>query len=442
MSGVARPIHHMVTVAIIYGLAMLHARWLAPEPYQLLTSSRMGWWGVFAATQLSLAYGLGLPEMAMSRTSAAIRGTAATVAAFAVIGGFQILLATPLLPRSSSGLAGIVLPIWSVLAWNLSRDADAWAATRERVFVVVERSEDLDTLQRDLGQLAERPVTVTGFLSLDEVRGAGTAPVIVDRATEARATMLVVDAASQAHAPVVEQAAELHRNGVRVRTLALFYEERIGKLPISELARVSLLFDVGELHRARYIRAKRVFDVAFALIGAVGLLVLLPTVAVLNRRWNPGPLVFRQTRVGKDGREFVMYKLRTMVPSDGAPARSATWTSENDLRITPLGRWLRRTHLDELPQVVNILRGDLSLVGPRPEQPHYVRGSDRQDRVLRRPAPDPTGPDRLGPGPAGLRGRRGRRVRQAPARLLLPAAPGSGPRCPDRLADRPGRVGR
>ena len=182
----------------------------------------------------------------------------------------------------------------------------------------------------------------------------------------------MLDTASQAETAVVEQAALLHRDGVRVRTLSLFYEQWIGKLPHAELARVSLLFDVGELHRARYVRAKRVVDLLFALVGLVALVPVAAAVVVLNPRLNPGPLIFRQPRVGRDGEVFQIYKLRTMVPTALGASGAGTWTAPDDVRITPLGRLLRRSHLDELPQVLNIVRGDLSLVGPRPEQPHYV----------------------------------------------------------------------
>ncbi|MDH5520218.1 MAG: sugar transferase, partial [Acidimicrobiia bacterium] len=135
-----------------------------------------------------------------------------------------------------------------------------------------------------------------------------------------------------------------------------------------ELARISLLFDIGEVHRLQYVRAKRVVDVAFGLVGSVALLPVIAAVAVLNLGFNRGPLFYSQPRVGQGGREFTILKLRTMAPHDGP----SEWTTEGDTRITPLGSLLRRSHLDELPQVLNILRGDLALVGPRPEQPHYV----------------------------------------------------------------------
>ncbi len=364
----ARPLYQLVTILIVAGAGWLHASRLAPEPYPFLGSAASGWFALFVAIHLVVGYAFGLPELALSRWGAAFRGFVATVASFSVISAFQAVLATPLLPRSASMVIGLVLPIWTVVAWNLSRDARAWAETRDRVVLVADRADDEGSLIKDLADGPESPASLVGFLPLDRVREAGTDPLLLRLVTEADATILVLDAASQAEAGVVEQAAVLHRSGVRIRTLSLFYEQWIGKLPHAELARVSLLFDIGELHRARYVRAKRVVDLVFAIVGLLALGPLLVAVAGLNLRWNRGPIFYRQARVGRHGEVFDIWKLRTMAPTDGP----STWTAVDDNRVTPLGGFLRRTHLDELPQVLNILHGDLSLVGPRPEQPHYV----------------------------------------------------------------------
>lgn len=131
---------------------------------------------------------------------------------------------------------------------------------------------------------------------------------------------------------------------------------------------MSLMFDLGDLHRTTYGRVKRAFDIATAIVGLLGLVVVTPVVAIGNLVANRGPLLYRQERVGWNGRRFRIVKFRTMRP-DGA---GGPWTREDDDRVTHWGRMLRRTHLDELPQVINVLRGDQSIVGPRPEQPMYV----------------------------------------------------------------------
>jgi lipopolysaccharide/colanic/teichoic acid biosynthesis glycosyltransferase len=92
--------------------------------------------------------------------------------------------------------------------------------------------------------------------------------------------------------------------------------------------------------------------------------------ALLVRLTSPGPLFLRQTRVGRGGRPFTLFKLRTMVVD--AEPDGPVWAAPDDPRITPVGRWLRRSRIDELPQVLNIARGEMSLIGPRPERPAFV----------------------------------------------------------------------
>lgn len=137
--------------------------------------------------------------------------------------------------------------------------------------------------------------------------------------------------------------------------------------------------------------AKRALDVAGA---AVGLVLAAPVLAVayaLAARDTGASGVFRQTRVGKDGRPFTIYKLRTM--RAGAPG--TTVTTAADARITPLGRTLRRYKLDELPQLVNVLRGEMSFVGPRPDVPGFADRLEGDDRVVLSIRPGITGPASL-----------------------------------------------
>jgi len=116
---------------------------------------------------------------------------------------------------------------------------------------------------------------------------------------------------------------------------------------------------------------KRIFDLV---VAAAALLLLVPAlvlIAVLIRLDSPGPVFFRQERVGRLGKPFRIHKFRTMVVD--APQRGLALTVGADPRITRSGAWLRRTRLDELPQLIDVLRGDMSLVGPRPEVPRYVQ---------------------------------------------------------------------
>jgi lipopolysaccharide/colanic/teichoic acid biosynthesis glycosyltransferase len=131
-------------------------------------------------------------------------------------------------------------------------------------------------------------------------------------------------------------------------------------------------------------------------VSLLALLVLAPLlVAIALAVWStsPGPVIFRQVRVGLNGRHFRILKFRTMV--DGADRLAANISPEGDPRITPVGRWLRAWYLDELPQLVNVLKGDMSLVGPRPETPEYVALYTPAERRVLSVRPGLAGPSTL-----------------------------------------------
>ncbi|NQY07062.1 MAG: sugar transferase, partial [Flavobacteriaceae bacterium] len=119
-----------------------------------------------------------------------------------------------------------------------------------------------------------------------------------------------------------------------------------------------------------YLVFQRLIDVLFSVIGLLGFTVLIPFVVIGNLFGNKGPLFYAQDRVGKNGINFKIYKLRSMVVD--AEKNGAVWAKKNDARVTKFGRFLRQTRIDELPQFYNILKGDMSMIGPRPERPIFV----------------------------------------------------------------------
>ena len=121
-----------------------------------------------------------------------------------------------------------------------------------------------------------------------------------------------------------------------------------------------------------YLRVKTVLDFIGALILLIVAAPIMAAVAVAIKLTSPGVVFFRQVRTGQNGRDFVLYKFRSM-PEDVEAKTGPTWSGDGDMRATPVGRFLRKFHLDELPQVFNVLRGEMSLVGPRPERPCFVR---------------------------------------------------------------------
>lgn len=139
--------------------------------------------------------------------------------------------------------------------------------------------------------------------------------------------------------------------------------------------------------------AKRVFDVVTSSVAVVVLAPVMIGIAVAVRVTSPGPALFRQRRIGRDGHPFEVLKFRTMV--DGAEALGRETAGSSDPRITDLGRFLRRTKLDELPQLINVLRGEMSVVGPRPEIPYYAQGYSPEDQVVLSVRPGITDPSTL-----------------------------------------------
>jgi lipopolysaccharide/colanic/teichoic acid biosynthesis glycosyltransferase len=140
--------------------------------------------------------------------------------------------------------------------------------------------------------------------------------------------------------------------------------------------------------------AKRSFDVVVATVGVVLLSPVMLAIAMAIRIDSGAPVFFRQERVGRAGRRFKIWKFRTMVV--GAHRMSANVSALGDPRVTRVGAWLRRTYLDELPQLFNVIVGDMSMVGPRPETPEFVEYYTAQERDLLSIRPGIAGPSTLG----------------------------------------------
>jgi sugar transferase (PEP-CTERM system associated) len=171
----------------------------------------------------------------------------------------------------------------------------------------------------------------------------------------------------------VDQLLDMKLNdGVSFDHLASVYEEYTGKIAVENLRPSWFIFSDGFRKSAVLTTAKRVVDLTVGAIGLVLAVPLMAVIALLVKLASRGPVLYHQTRVGQHGRYFTVHKFRSMV-TDAEAGTGAVWAQRNDSRITPVGRVLRRTRLDELPQLWNVLRGDMSLVGPRPERPEFVQ---------------------------------------------------------------------
>jgi lipopolysaccharide/colanic/teichoic acid biosynthesis glycosyltransferase len=217
----------------------------------------------------------------------------------------------------------------------------------------------------------------------DEARLVGSAPAQTHRSSAeleaavraAQATVLVLDHDAMKVPAIVEAAAELNLRGIHVRDLVTYYESEFKKVPVAELTPAWFLFDIAAIHRrptSRSLGRAAELVLALALLALASPLLLAAWLGV--RLTSRGPGFYRQRRVGRDGVHFTLLKLRTMTVAE----HDAAWAPSQNHRVTPVGRVLRRFRFDELPQLLNVIRGDLALIGPRPEQVPIVEALERE----------------------------------------------------------------
>jgi sugar transferase (PEP-CTERM system associated) len=268
-----------------------------------------------------------------------------------------------------------------VIGWRLAFE---WLARqvgpRERI-VLVGTNPACIALARELYERRELGVEIVGFIDVDPER-VGTPilnpgvigtiddiPAIVRERSVDRVVVSLSDARGRLH---MDRLLEMKlRHGVSFDHLASVYEEYTGKIAVENLRPSWLVFSSGFRRTPATRLVKRAFDIGIAAAMFVLALPVMAIVALAVKATSSGPVLYRQQRVGEGGRVFEIYKFRSM-RADAEAATGAVWARPDDPRVTPVGRLLRRSRLDELPQLWNVLRGDMSFVGPRPERPEFV----------------------------------------------------------------------
>jgi len=174
----------------------------------------------------------------------------------------------------------------------------------------------------------------------------------------------------------LDQVYELMKREVSVYTINNFYEEMLQKVPLEKIKEDDLIYYISR-NKSVFNLFKRILDMSLALLLTILFSPIFILAGVLINLTSKGPILLRQQRVSRNGEKFTLYKFRSMVAmskSGHAEQNGAIWTTNNkDPRITPVGKFLRTTHLDEIPQLINILKGDISFVGPRPERPEFTK---------------------------------------------------------------------
>ena len=276
---------------------------------------------------------------------------------------------------AGSGIALVALPAWRIL---YDRLVTRYLHRQKVLFVGANK-----LVQALTGTLQAKPqfgMLSMGYLAAEAVEeevaglGAHLGPVSAVKETAAaqRPDMIVVGLSERRGQLPVLDLLELRLSGVRVKEVADIYETVMWRVSVSTLRPSHLLFS-GELGPSpRTLALKRLGSYVVAGVGIVLSAPLMLLAYALVKLTSPGPAIYRQRRVGLNGRVFEVLKFRSMYV-DAEARTGAVWAQKNDPRITPVGRWLRTLRLDELPQFFNVLKGEMAIVGPRPERPEFVR---------------------------------------------------------------------
>ncbi|NOT28701.1 MAG: TIGR03013 family PEP-CTERM/XrtA system glycosyltransferase [Acidobacteria bacterium] len=374
-------------VTVIVSAAFVRFGWDAPE-FIAAGDGIIRFLVVAAVLQACLYYAdLYNMRTLADRRELFVRFVQAIGAGSFLLAGIYYILPQMIIGRGVIVLAALVLvlviPGWRVLFEWLSRNM----RPRERLLLVgtsaatVELSRELFERRHELG------VEIVGFVDPDPgkvgapVINPGVIGTIEDIPSIVRAKSVdrvVVSLADSRGKLPVDKLLEMKLDGVSFDHLASIYEQYTGKIAVENLRPSWLIFSPG-FKKSRLLSAtKRLVDIVVASVGLALTMPLMAVVAVAIRATSKGAVLYHQQRVGLQGRIFVVHKFRSM-REDAESETGPVWASkEGDSRVTPLGSLLRRTRLDELPQLWNVLKGDMSFVGPRPERPEFVANLTKQ----------------------------------------------------------------
>jgi sugar transferase (PEP-CTERM system associated) len=282
-------------------------------------------------------------------------------------------------------LTGSAIAIVAIYIWRLLFSAFAVQVVGRDRLLLVGGSPLLEDIASYMEAHPETGLAVVGYVDDAHETGArlpggkllGRLSDLHEIVTATRPNRIVMGMFERRNRMPVSELLELRFSGHIIEEAANIYERVCGRVCIKELRPSQLIYS-GELGpRPQDIAQQRILNTVLA---AVGILVSLPFMlltAMAVRFSSPGPILYRQVRLGLNGKLFTLYKFRSM-RVDAEAATGAVWASKDDPRTTPVGRIIRRIRFDELPQLFNVIRGEMAIVGPRPERPEFVRALSEQ----------------------------------------------------------------
>jgi sugar transferase (PEP-CTERM system associated) len=277
-------------------------------------------------------------------------------------------------------LAAAFLVLTGAAAWRVIFErAMQHIAPRERVLIIGTNPAALSLATELCDRKTALGVEVVGFVTSAAAPPSPvkSCPILgriedIPRIVEARRIDRVVVSLTEARGALpMQQLLDMKLSGVSFEYLESVYERYTRKIAVANLRPSWLIFSAGFRATPRRLAFKRAADVVVSLIGLTVALPVMALVALAVKLSSNGPVLYHQQRVGERGRPFTLHKFRSM-RADAEAATGAVWCTSGDARVTPIGKFLRKARLDELPQLWNVLSGEMSLVGPRPERPEFI----------------------------------------------------------------------
>jgi sugar transferase (PEP-CTERM system associated) len=292
-------------------------------------------------------------------------------------------------------LQDLILPTWVMIVgsaftllllptWRIFFSTVVMKAMGSERVLFLGTSSVSQEIVRYLVEHPETGLTAVGYVdNLDtsaEIEGAKLLGRISELETivgQFRPDRIVVGMAERRARLPVHKLLELRLSGIHIEDALTTYETTFGRISTRELRPSQLIFSAELGPNPNRVMLQSVYSMIIAFVAALITLPIMALVAIAVKLSSSGPALYRQQRVGKNDIGFTLYKFRSMY-ADAEADSGAVWAKKDDPRITPVGKWLRRLRLDELPQLFNVLKGDMSIVGPRPERPEFVAELERK----------------------------------------------------------------
>lgn len=277
-------------------------------------------------------------------------------------------------------IEGSILALIALYLWRLAFSSTIWKAAGQQRILFLGTSPVVFQIAGHLADHPEFGLTPIGYLEeasgsppkASKIGRVGYITDVLKAVSDTQPQRIVVGMSDRRERMPVTELLEVRFSGIPIEEIANLYEVIFGRVCTQEIRPSQFIFAIELQPRRPNIRLQSIYMKALVLLALPIVLPLMAVVALVVKFSTPGPILHRQQRVGLNSKLFTVFKFRSM-HQNAEVGTGAVWATRNDPRITRAGYWLRKFRLDELPQLFNVLRGDMSIVGPRPERPEFVQ---------------------------------------------------------------------